>query len=168
MIAESLAPVAVSAEVMGVVVALKQAVLLDDPGDLRPHVRPQDRGGDLGVSVGGKIVADVVDERRHHHLIIGPVLARAGRGLQRMREARHGVSAEAGLERTERGEDAVGERAQIVALVQLEELVILASPVLHLGEADDAVCVLCHLAVLIRVQLRVRRRSVAAFTSADL
>src|ERR1700733_11166806 len=84
MLAVPVASVAVAAQMMRVVIALEEAVLLDDPRYLRPHERAQGRGRDFRVIEGRHIVADVVNERCHDHLDVRAVAPRAGCRLQRM------------------------------------------------------------------------------------
>ena len=84
MIAQALARVAIPAEVVHVVIVLEQAVLRDDPGDLRPHVRPQDRRGELRVVVGRELIADIVQQCADDQLLVGAVALRARGGLQRV------------------------------------------------------------------------------------
>jgi len=91
-VAESIAPVAIAARVVGVVVRLEQPVLFDDPGHFRSHVRPKDAGGYLGMVVRRKFVADVVDEGCRHEFVIGAVPERTRRSLQGMLETAHRIS----------------------------------------------------------------------------
>src|SRR5258708_35327557 len=86
MVAESIAAVAVAARVVRVVIRLEQPMVFDDPGHLRPHVWPKDAGGDLGMVVRGKFIADVVNERRRDEFVIGAAPERARRSLQGMLE----------------------------------------------------------------------------------
>src|ERR1019366_9097281 len=56
-----LTPVAIAAQVMGVVVALEQPVLFDDPGHFRAHVRADDRRGEFRMIAGRQIVSQIVN-----------------------------------------------------------------------------------------------------------
>ena len=94
MVPKALAPVTICAEMMGVVVALEEPVLLDDPGDLRPHVRPDDGAGDFRVIERRQLVPHIVNERRDDELVIRAVAPRARRGLQRMLQPGDRVAAQ--------------------------------------------------------------------------
>ena len=78
-ILDAIAGIAVSAQVMHVVVGLQEAVIRDDPRDFRPHVRPHDSSGDLRMIVRSELIADVVNQRGNHQLIVRLVLQRPGR-----------------------------------------------------------------------------------------
>ena len=95
----AVAPVAVAAEMMRVVVALEETVLLDDPGDLGPHIGPQNARGEFRMIVRRQIIAHVVNERSDDELVVRPVPPGTRRGLQRMFQARHAITAEPGLQR---------------------------------------------------------------------
>src|SRR6267142_3430707 len=138
MAAESIAPVAVAARVMGVVVRLEQPVLFDDPGHFRPHVRPKDAGGYLGMVVRRKFIADVVDERRRNKVIIGAVPERTRRSLQGMLETAHRISLKCVIQLAERAQNDIGKAERVFALGSVEEFVVLAGAVLHALEADDS------------------------------
>jgi hypothetical protein len=84
MAAELLAGVPVTPYVVVEVVALEQAMVLDHPVGLFADVGPQHRRGELAVIVRRIDVADVVQQRRHHHVFVRLVLERPGRGLQRV------------------------------------------------------------------------------------
>jgi hypothetical protein len=76
--------VPVLALVVEVIVALEQAVMQDHPVIAVADIRPQDRRADLAVVLGRQHVANVVQERADHGLLVGAILLRAGRGLQRV------------------------------------------------------------------------------------
>jgi len=48
-------------------------VLLEDPRHFRAHIRPQDGRCDLGMIVGGELIADIVNEGRDQQLFIGAI-----------------------------------------------------------------------------------------------
>src|ERR1700722_1648188 len=102
MIAESIAPIAVAARVVGVVIRLEQPVLFDDPGHFRPHVWPKDAGSYLGMIVGRKFVADVVDQPCRDELVVGAVPQRTRRSLQGMLETAHRISLKGVIQLVER------------------------------------------------------------------
>src|ERR1700730_3459463 len=108
MVAESIAPVAIAARVVGVVVRLEKPVLLDDPGHFRSHIRPKDAGGYLGMIVRRKFVADVVDERCRDEFVISAVPERAGRSLQGMLETAHRIPLKRGIQLLERAQNGIG------------------------------------------------------------
>ncbi len=132
---EPVAAMPVAAEMMAVVIGLKQPMLLDDPGHLGAHVRPEDAGGDFGVIIGRQDVTDVVHQRRHDQLIVRAVEARPGGGLQRVIQTAHGISLEGMIEGLERAHDLAGEAPRELALRPVEQFVVLAGAVLHASEA---------------------------------
>src|SRR5450631_1472326 len=138
MVAESIAPVAVAAGMVGVVVGLEQSVLFDDPGHFRPHIRPKDAGGYLGMVVRRKFIADVVDERCRDQFVIGAVAERTRRSLQRMLETAHRISLQRVIQLVERAQDGIGKAERVFTLGSVEEFVVLAGAVLHALEADDS------------------------------
>ena len=82
----------IPAAVMREVVRLKQAMLFDDPGDLGPHIRPDDCRGNLRVVVRREIIADIVNQCRNDQFIVRTCRESPGRRLQRVTESGHRVS----------------------------------------------------------------------------
>ena len=74
----------IAAHVVAVVEHLEIAVFLDHPGALLAHEGAQDRRCVFVVVVGSEDVADVMQQRADHHLLIGTITQRAGSGLQAM------------------------------------------------------------------------------------
>jgi hypothetical protein len=72
-ITQPIACVAIATEVMHVVVVLEESVMLNDPGNFGPHVRPYDGGCHFRVIVGRDLIADVVQKRGEDQLVIGPI-----------------------------------------------------------------------------------------------
>ena len=93
-----LARLRVEPDVVAVVAELEQPVHEHGPRHLGPHVRPDDRRGELGVVVRRELVADVVDERGDDHVDVGAVALRPGGGLQRVPQPRHLVAGQAVVE----------------------------------------------------------------------
>jgi hypothetical protein len=104
MSAKFLAGIAIAAGVMRVVVALKQAVLLDDPRHLRAHIRPDDSRGDFRVIVRRQFIAHIVNERGDDEFVIRPIAQRPGRGLQGVSQTAHRVSGQRMVQFLKRGQ----------------------------------------------------------------
>ena len=77
-----LAGVAVLTEEFAVVIALEQLVMTNHPGVQRVDERLQNACGDLGMIGRCQVIADVMQQRADHHLLIGAGAQRAGGGLQ--------------------------------------------------------------------------------------
>src|SRR5580692_7723059 len=131
MVAKLVAGVSVAAAVMRVVVGLKQAVLLDDPGDFRAHIGPYDSGGDFRVVVGSQVISHIVDQRRDDEFVIGAVPERTGRGLQGVAQTAHAIALQPSVQFAQRSEYSLRQGVDVIALGFLEQLVILAGAVLH-------------------------------------
>jgi hypothetical protein len=130
----AVAPVAVLLGQIGEEPQLKHAVVLHHPAQLLADERLEDRRHHLAVRVGGEIVTDVVHERCDHILLVLPVAQRAGRGLERVRVARHLVPAERVLQLLQRRQDPIGQRREELGLERLDQRPVLGGSVFHPGE----------------------------------
>src|ERR1700687_5763380 len=137
MMAPALASVAIAAEVMHVIVVLEQAVLRHDPGHFRAHVGTQYGRRHFGVVVGGKLIADVVNQRRHDHFFVGAVLHGAGGDLKTMPQPADGIACKGVIELTQVLEHAPAQSDGILSLGLIQQEVVLPGAVLHPPEADD-------------------------------
>src|ERR1700686_1809732 len=137
MMAPALASVAIAAEVMHVIVILEQTVLRHDPGHFRAHVGTQYGRRHFGVIVGRKLIADVVNQRRHDHFLVGAVLHGAGGGLKTMPQPADGIACKGVIELTQVLEHAPAQADGILSLGLIEQEVVLPGAVLHAPEADD-------------------------------
>ena len=102
------AGVSVEADVVKVVVALEDRVVLDHPQVGFRDERLEDRSRDRAVVEGAEGVADVVKKRAHDILFVSTVSVGAGRRLQAMLQAVDVVAAEIALEELQVPEDTVG------------------------------------------------------------
>ncbi len=68
-----IARIPIPAQMVRVVIRLHHPVLLDDPGHLGPHVRPQNTRRNLGVIVRSQLIPDVVNQCRNQQFLVGPV-----------------------------------------------------------------------------------------------
>ena len=136
MAGETVAGVAVAAEMMGVIEALEVAVLFHHPGALLAHEGFQDRSGVFVVIVGRVDVADVVQQRAGDPVGVGAVAPGARRRLQRMAEPGDLVARQALVELHQRVEQPLAGLGRIVDLVRGQELVVVAVAILHRGEFD--------------------------------
>ena len=100
---------------MGVVVpALEVLVRADHVVHVGAHVRLDDRGRDLGVVRHAHGLADVVQQRREHHLVVGAGPLGERRGLQRVRELVDREAVGDLGERPQHAEHAVGDAALVL------------------------------------------------------
>ena len=83
-------------------------MVLADPVDFLGHEGLDDRRGHFGVVVAAQRVADVVQQRHDHILLVTAVAVRASRGLERVLEAAHGKAPEIAVEQAQVFEHAVG------------------------------------------------------------
>ena len=137
MVAPALASVAITAEVMHVIVVLEQTVLRHDPAHFRSHVGAQYRRRELGVVVGRQLIADVVNERRHDHLFVGPVLHGAGGGLKTMPQPADRITFDGVIELAQALEHAPAQAEGIRPLGLIQQQIVLPGAVLHPPEAHD-------------------------------
>jgi hypothetical protein len=137
---EAVARVAVAAQMVGVVIRLEDPVMPDDPVRTLRHVRPQDRRREFTVIAGRKRIADIVQQGRDHHLLVGAIAQRPGRGLQPVFLAGDGIAVEGLAEAAEILQHAVGKPTGVRGLKPAEELVLLFGAVFHAGEADNVHC----------------------------
>jgi hypothetical protein len=107
-VAELLAHVLVEAEVLEEVVALEDGVFLHHPQALLRDERLQDRRRDVRMVVAAERVADIVQERAHHVLLVAPITVRARRGLQRVLESAHRIAAVVLTQHAQVREHAIG------------------------------------------------------------
>ena len=89
MVPVAVAGVAVVAKVVGVVVALEQAVLADNPVGAFRYIGAQHGGGQFAVVVRRQQIANVVQQGGNYHFLVGIIPVGAGGRLQRMLQAVH-------------------------------------------------------------------------------
>jgi len=70
-IAVALPRVSVAAEVMHVIVVLKEAVLFNDLGHFRTHIGTEDGCRKFRMVVRSQLIADIVDKRRDDRPLVG-------------------------------------------------------------------------------------------------
>jgi hypothetical protein len=134
MAAELLAHVAVQADVMEEVVALEDAVLLHHPEVLLGHEGLEDGGRDVRRVERTEGVADVVQQRAHHVLLVAAVAQCAGRGLQRMGVAVDRKAAVVAFEDLQVPDHAGGQAACKLPEFAADQLPVFARALLHAGE----------------------------------
>ena len=124
----------VHAEVVEIVIALEMPVVLADPVQFLAHERLDDRGGDIGMVVAAQRIADIVQQRHHHILLVAPVPVGARRGLQRVFEPVDRESAEIAVEQPQMIQHAVGDPAGEVPEMRRDDRPVLGRAFLHLAE----------------------------------
>jgi len=125
----------ITVEVMGVVVRLELAVVLDDPIGPFRHVGSEDRRREFAMVVGRQLVPDIVQQRRHDQFLVRAVAMRPGRGLERVLEPVDLKRQRLVLERPQLCQQAIDQAFGMLPLKLLEQEVVVASAVLHPGEA---------------------------------
>src|SRR6202023_3418694 len=103
------------------------------------YERTQDRRHHLAVGVRGQFVADVVQERRDHVLVVAAVAVGPRGGLQRVLVPCYLVAGERVLKGLHGLQQAVRERDEVVRLLALQQLIVLARAIGHAREADGLV-----------------------------
>jgi len=119
-------------------IALEDRVVFDQPVIVVGDVRPQDCRGKLRMIVRRKNVADVVQQRAEHGLLVGRVARRARRGLQRMAVAVDLVAERVSAKALQHGENLVRQSDLMRLPVLVEKLVVLVGAFIHADEADRA------------------------------
>ncbi len=82
MVAVTVPLVAVATQMVGIIILLEQAMMGGDPNAFLAQIGLQDRGRQITVVPGRQTVADIVQQRGHHHFRVGAVALRPGRGLK--------------------------------------------------------------------------------------
>ena len=120
---------------MAVVDKLEQTVVAHDPVGALGHVGAQHQRRQLAVAMRGQQVVNVVQQRRHYHLLLRAVAVRPGRGLQRVLQPVDLVAAQRSGQRAELPQHPVRGAGGELVLEPCEQLVVLAGAVRHAGEA---------------------------------
>jgi hypothetical protein len=121
------------------VVALEDAVVLHHPVVGLAHEGLQDGGGDVGVVEAAERVADVVQQRAHHVLLVAAVAQRAGGGLQRVGVAVDRKAAVVALEDLQVLDHAGGQAARELHELAADQLPVFARALLHALETCPCV-----------------------------
>ncbi len=140
MAAELLAGVPVFAVVAEVVVALEDAVMLDDPMGRTADVGLQQGGREVRVVLRRQHVTDIVQECCRHRLVVGAVAKGTRRGLQRMLVAVDLVAFIAVAQLRQIGEHPVDGRRDEGLGELPHQRVVLGGAVLHADVAHGAFC----------------------------
>ena len=134
MAAIALALVLVHAGGVTVIEHLEDAVMLNDPGDLLPHIGADNGGGHLAVVIRSQIITKVMHQRGDDHLDIGTIRLGAGCRLQRMLEPVDPVAGKRVLKPFKRGQKTVRKLGDEAVFELAEKGVILGCSVVHATE----------------------------------
>src|SRR5580658_6686036 len=132
--AELLPHVAVHADVVEEIVALKNAVLFHHPMIFFGNERLEDGGGDVRMVEGSERVSNVVQQGAGHVLVVAAILLSQGRGEERVMQAVDRKTSKVAVQELQMGDDALGKLLSILHEVRADERPILAGGMFDAGE----------------------------------
>ncbi|MNJ35609.1 hypothetical protein D3C77_303590 [compost metagenome] len=135
MIAQLVTQVPVLAEQVEEVIALHDAVVLHHPEVLFADEGLEDRCGDVRVIVRAEGIADIVQQRANHVLLVLAIFPGQGGGLQRMGQAIDGKAAAVTLQQFQVGNDTVRQIGAIVGPeLPADDGPVFGGAIFHVGE----------------------------------
>ena len=138
---EGLTRIAIHAEIVEIVVALKMPVMLADPVQFVADERRDDRSRDVGVVVAAERIANVVQQRHDHIVFVPSVAMRAGGGLQRMFQPADRETAEIAFQQPQVIEHAIGQSARENPILAADYGPVLRRAFLHLAKFRAFACI---------------------------